>query len=239
MASHDGAQRLLRLLEEITNEDSAAAVIRRKLHAKPTVERTGGDVQGLMDAMVARGLIRRNPSPFDACTMEIRRALVEYVGTHGRAFHPILPRWFTMDALSASYCSSFIASTETVDLRWAMCRICLDLHHQWWWLGTTLTPTQYWDIAREAWQHMAIRWNCSAQHQRLLNRCAVWVYGTPQRSVVTTLCWAWLINASYFDHFFLPPVAACRVPVWWVNGGGLVVSVKWYDGARILPAGLV
>ena len=169
----ENAERLMEILDDIMQPPSVerarnrwsanppTTVIEIILHKLRTAmgepRPNGVATTNLFKAMEAQGLIRRSDR-WKTCTSSVRDAIMVYLHTRGTTLHPILPQLQTMDAISVAYYCSFINMVERSDVRWALSRICLGLHQQWWWFGVPLTVLQAHSIVPDTYRHIANHW---------------------------------------------------------------------------------
>ena len=143
MDDNPSPELLLEVLNEIMGTPSvrAAQTIRAKLSSttQPPQPLTTGEIRLLLGKCFPPS---PTAGPADAAVSHLRAALVHYVACQGMVWSPMLPQAQRLDAVSGMVYLSFLHSDEPMELRWALCRVLLQLQFQWWWVHSTLTPLQ-------------------------------------------------------------------------------------------------
>ena len=159
MDDNPSPELLLELLNEImdTPNVSAAQVIRAKL-SSPTQPSRPLETQEIR-SLLGKCIPPSPPAaPTDAVVSHLRAALAHYVAHQGAVCSPMLPQAQRLDGVSGMVYLSFLHSDEPIELRWALCRVLLELQFQWWWVHTTLTPMQAHAIIYTTEKHFQRYW---------------------------------------------------------------------------------
>ena len=88
-----------------------------------------------------------------ALHQQLEAALVQYVrsgGTIPPVQLPFLPAGGPVDPVGATVYQAFLCSHPSSELRWALARLLLDLHPQWWWLGHDTMPPEHRDAVLQS-----------------------------------------------------------------------------------------
>lgn len=168
--------RNLRTLSVRRHRQKAAQTIIEKLRTRAVLspQRQSLDAAGVrrlvldlnrrqaQHAAAAEPAVHSPADAVDLCIKKLTEGLCQYVkhalaytgqpwhgwDSMGGVIHPVLPMdVHILDTISAAAYHSFILTCTDDSARWALCRILLSLHGQWWWLDCHLTPWQADSIA--------------------------------------------------------------------------------------------
>ena len=159
MDDNPSPELLLELLNEIMDTPGARAAqtIRAKLSSttRPSRPLETGEIRSLLETCFPPP---PPPAPTDVVVGHLRAALAHYVAWQGTVCSPMLPHAQRLDAVSGMVYLSFLHSEEPMELRWALCRVLLQLQFQWWWVHSVLTPMQAHAIIHTTTQHFQQFW---------------------------------------------------------------------------------